>query len=202
MVKLLIPVAFVLLTVSVSAFYPLTSRAREAMFMATHQQYAVHPMSPPMMDATQHLSHEACICTREYNPICCLSSNGVFTASNPCTCACTGTPLYLGKCESCACPKIYRPVCCKTKFGQFVTASNACDCLTCTKGYISSFGACPKATTAPVPTAPSGFEPNPNCICPMIYAPVCCATPNGHATAPNSCSCTCKGLKVAFEGSC
>lgn len=50
--------------------------------------------------------------------------------------------------------------------------------------------------------------PNPACICPALFKPVCCTVKKNKYisqtfTASNSCSCSCfKGSRVLFEGKC
>lgn len=77
-------------------------------------------------------SPEPCICTLEFNPVCCKTYTGLITASNPCQCKCKGgTVVSSGPCEDtspCACTREYRPVCCKSKDNYIFKASNPCLC--------------------------------------------------------------------------
>lgn len=163
---------------------------------------AVHPGFVPRSSFYSHLhdlsraSH--CVCPANYAPVCCLSSTGLETAGNACSCDCNnkGRPVYPGPCMECACPLIYAPVCCKL-FGEHITAGNDCQCK-CMHGTSVSDGACP---SAPVETPPVQTPPV-NCVCPAIYAPVCCQTSHGTSISPNKCVCACGGGKTVHNGAC
>ncbi len=64
----------------------------------------------------------------------------------------------------------------------------------------ATFGSFRKAFCARLP-------PNPSCICPKIFKPVCCRVLRPTldtmiVTEPNSCSCGCRGGVVLFKGKC
>eukprot|EP00737_Agarophyton_chilense_P001212 gb/GEZJ01001348.1/.p2 GENE.gb/GEZJ01001348.1/~~gb/GEZJ01001348.1/.p2 ORF type:complete len:173 (-),score=6.49 gb/GEZJ01001348.1/:263-781(-) len=99
--------------------------------------------------------------------------------------------------QYCPCPRIYAPVCCMSAAG-FATKPNACECV-CSDLSATVVSDAQCAVGLPPTAAP---KPLPNCACPMIYMPVCCASPTGNATAPNACMCECPGGRVEAEGPC
>eukprot|EP01084_Bolivina_argentea_P117149 208097_1 len=125
-----------------------------------------------------------CVCTREYNAVCCPRKDGEpgEQFSNPCTAACVKDAgeligCHYGICDDqCPCPMIEAPVCCNGKeygneCGAKCSGENTNEC---------TDGKCPVA-------------------CPLIYLPVCC---DGNKEYSNQCMADAAGATGCKEDTC
>lgn len=151
-----------------------------------------------------------CSCPEIFKPVCCEVNGKLEDKTNQCECTCAkGKVVSEGHCptpSNCICPLIFDPVCCLSNGITFV-ASNSCFCQC--DGTVLYKGECsptpsPSPSASQTPTAtPSpkpSKSPKPPCICPKIFAPVCCVTPKGRSVKDNSCFCKCnKGISLPLH---
>lgn len=154
-----------------------------------------------------------CVCTEEFNPVCCKSSTGeIKTAENPCKCnGCDSSNKIIseGACppSSCALVDCAPGFKCVEKGGEAkCVRANRCICTkelnpVCCKtssGFEKKPNPCTCTCLPGARIVPKYkcllTKPRPDCICPAVYDPVCCKTSfGGVSKVSNSCQCGCAG---------